>query len=375
VIDAISTYLRDSYVQTGAGYDRSRQAGAVVAAAHSMVERLLGAEGIGTAILGASSTQLCHLLAHCYRELLRPGDEIVLAECGHEANIGPWVQLEREGVTIRWWRHGGDPSGCPLPALDALLNARTRLVCFPHVSNLLGGVVDIVEVSRRARAVGARTVVDGVAFVPHRPCDVAAWGCDWYIYSTYKVYGPHMGALFGRHEALAELRPPNHFFIPRSAGAYAFELGGASHEGCAGLLGLRDYLTFLAGGPEGVESFDRAIAVEAFRRMESLERPLQGQLIEGLQAIPGISILGPASWGTERVATVSFVHDRVSSSAIAAEAHRRGVGIRHGHAYAHRLVTLLGLDPADGVVRVSAVHYTSPDEIDRALQAIRSAVE
>jgi len=377
VIDAIGGYLRRRYVQTGAGYARSREAGSVVSAAHAWIERLLGGEGAGLAILGASTTQLCHLLARSMGRRLSRGDEIVLAECGHEANIGPWLELERDGIVIRWWRADGDSFGCPLPALDALLSSRTRLVCLPQVSNLLGGVVDVAEVTRRAHAAGAQVVVDGVAFAPHRPCDLSAWGCDWYLFSTYKVYGPHMGVLFGSHHRLAELHPPNHFFIPREAGAYAFELGGACHEGCAGLLGLGAYLTFLAGGAPASaleELPDRAVVRSAFERMAALEMPIQRQLIEGLRSIEGISIIGPDTFGPERVSTVSFVHDRVPAREIAAEAHRRGIGIRHGHAYAYRLVRALGLDPADGVVRISAVHYTASEEIDRALVAVGAAV-
>lgn len=388
VIEAIAGYLRNAYVQTGAGYRRSRQAGEVVEAAHAWIERLLGGEGVGRAILGASTTQLCHLLAGCHRRLLRPGDEIVLAECGHEANIGPWLALAEDGAVIRWWRAEDDPTGCPLQALDPLLCPRTKLVCFPHVSNLLGAVVDVAEVTRRAHAAGAKVVVDGVAFAPHRPMDVAAWGCDWYVYSTYKVYGPHMGALFGRHEALAELPSPNHFFIPKERTAYRFELGGVSHEGCAGLLGLRAYLAILAGesSPEGAsrspeELFDpqrgdvaRPTVVRAFEHMAELEMPLQRHLVDGLRAIPGLRIVGPDSWGPERVATASVVHSSVPSRAMVAEAHRRGVGIRHGHAYAHRLVEALGLDPEDGVVRLSAVHYSTIEEVDQALLSIRAAV-
>ena len=374
VIEAMAAYMRGSFVQTGAGYALSQRAGETVAAAHAWVNRIVGGEAVGSVILGPSSTQLCHLLAGCYRSRLAPGDEIVIAECGHEANIGPWVALERQGVVIRWWRAGDDPTGCPLAALDTLLGPRTRLLCVPHASNLLGGVVDVAEVTRRAHAVGARVVVDGVAFAPHRPMDVAAWGCDWYIHSTYKVYGPHMGALFGRHEAIAELDGPNHYFIPRTSVPYVFELGGACHEGCAGLLGLREHLAFLAGSDQAPADVDRATTVRAFEAMAELEAPLQRRLVEGLSRLPGVRIIGPPTFGPERVATVSFVHERVPSRTIAAQAHRRDIGIRHGHAYAHRLVKALGLDPDDGVVRISAVHYSTLEEIDQALDAVKEAI-
>ncbi len=378
VADAIRRYMLNDYVQLGAGYDVSARATKNVDDAHAFINQVMNGERSGATLLGPSTTQLCHMLAGCYRRLLRPGDEIIVAECGHESNIGAWLALTDIGVRIRWWNVGDDPTGCPLDALDDLLGPRTRLVCFTHVSNLLGGIVDVAEVARRAHSVGARVVVDGVAYAAHRAIDVDAWGCDWYVYSTYKVYGPHMAALFGRHEALDELTGPNHFFIPRDRIPYKFELGGASHEGCAGLLALRDYLAFLAGsdatGRAAAPSDERATIERAFEAMTELELPLQRRLVEGLVAIPGIRVLGPTTVGPERVATVSVVHDRVSAAAIAAAAHARGVGFRNGHMYAYRLCESLGVDLADGVVRISAVHYNTLDEIDRAVDAVKSAV-
>lgn len=382
VADAIRRYMLNDYVQLGAGYDVSVRATKNVDDAHAFINTVMNGDRSGATLLGPSTTQLCHMLAGCYRRHLRPGDEIIVAECGHESNIGAWLALTEIGVRIRWWNVGDDPSGCPLDALDELLGPRTRLVCFTHVSNLLGGIVDVAEVARRAHSVGARVVVDGVAYAAHRAIDVDAWGCDWYVYSTYKVYGPHMAALFGRHEAIDELTGPNHFFIPRDRIPYKFELGGASHEGCAGLVALRSYLAFLAGGDSqqpapttaSTTADDRAIIERAFEVMTELELPLQRRLIEGLSALPGVRLLGPTTFGPERVATVSFVHDRVPAASIAAAAHARGVGFRNGHMYAYRLCEALGVDLADGVVRISAVHYNSIEEIDRAVEAVRAAI-
>ncbi|HMN96905.1 MAG TPA: aminotransferase class V-fold PLP-dependent enzyme [Phycisphaerales bacterium] len=376
VIEAMALYLRSRYVQLGAGYPRSEQAAALVEAAHRWMETFVGGSGHGSAILGPSSTQLLHMLAGCWGRRLGEGDEIVVAESNHEANVGCWLRLIERGVRVRWWRVGGDPAGAALEGLDAVLGERTRLVCFPHVSNLLGGVIDVPEVARRARAFGARTVVDGVAFAPHRLIDVAALGCDWYVLSTYKVFGPHMALLFGTGEAIAELEGPNHFFIPRDRVPYVFELGGACHEGCAGLLGLAEHLRFLAGeAPRGCfEPALRATVRAAMDRVEALERPLQERLIERLGSVPGLRILGPMTAGPERVPTVSVVHDSVPSARLAAAAHAEGIGIRHGHMYSLRLCEALGIPATDAVCRISAVHYNTVDEIDRACAAIERAV-
>ena len=249
VAEAIRDYMLSSYVQLGAGYPTSQRATALVDKAHSFV-RLLMNGGEGAAILGSSTTALLHMLANCYRAALGPGRAVVVAETGHEANVGPWKHLAASGCELRWWKMDPESFSCPIEALDELLDDRVALVAFPHVSNLLGEIVDVAAITAKAHAAGARVVVDGVAYAPHRAMDVAAWDVDWYAYSAYKVYGPHMAALWGRRDALAELRGPNHFFVPDHDLPYKFELGGASHEGCAGLLGLADYLGFLAGSGE-----------------------------------------------------------------------------------------------------------------------------
>ena len=369
VADAIRGYMLNSYVQLGAGYDISTLSTETVALAHEFVNELFGGTTTGHAILGSSSTQLLTMLAECWRPLIRPGDEIVLAENAHEANVGPWLRLEEQGAVIRWWRVDRELMDCTLAGLDAVLSERTRLVAFPHVSNLLGAIAPLEPILARVHAVGARAVVDGVAYAPHRAMDVAAWNVDWYVYSTYKVYGPHMAALYGRHDAVDELTGPNHFFIPADEVPYKLEPGGVSHEGCAGLLGLRPYLGFLAGQPEHAAT-TRATVERAFERVERAETALQARLIERLAPIPGVRLVGPADADpATRVATVSFVHERRSSREIAVAANERGFGIRYGHFYAHRLCSRLAelgvLHGAeDGVVRVSMVHYNTADEID-----------
>jgi selenocysteine lyase/cysteine desulfurase len=263
---------------------------------------------------------------------------------------------------------------CRLEELQALLNDRTRIVAFPHVSNLLGEIVDVAAITKLAHAAGARVVVDGVAYAPHRAMDVKAWGVDWYAYSTYKVYGPHMGAMFGRDEAIAELTGPNHFFIPRDAVPYKFELGGASHEGCAGLLALREYLNVLASC-ERTEQINRATVDAAFEIMTSCELPLQRRLIDWLRSRRDVRIIGPAHGEASRVATVSFVHDRLTPREVAAAAHAQDIGMRSGHMYAYRLCEALGIDVGEGVVRISAVHYNTIDEIERLIATLGAAFD
>lgn len=388
VIDAMTRYMAESYVQLGGDYPESLAAAANVADAHDMVKLLLNAHGVGEVVLASSTTTLCHLLASCYEQSPRPErNEIVVCTAGHEANIGAWMRLADRGWVVREWRAEREPRGDEqgswriLPhTLRGLLSERTRLVAFPHVSNILGEIVDAAEVTAMAHSVGARVVCDGVAYVPHRAPDVARLGVDWYVFSTYKVYGPHAAALFGTREAFAELEGPNHSFIPRDRVPYKFELGGVNHESCAAINGLWEYLCFLAGeaGPTtrapGTLRHDRAIVERAFAAMERFELGAQSRLIGWLCSRPDVVIVGPAHAGPSRVPTISFVVPGRSSRELATRANRDGLAIRSGHFYSKRLIESVGLDPDDGVVRVSMVHYTSPAEITRLIEWLDRAL-
>jgi len=370
VANRIRDYMLGSYVQLGAGYELSQRATALVQEAHDFVRLLMGGQD-GEVILGPSTSALLQMLADSYSRVLEPGQEIIVAETGHEANVGPWVRMERAGMKIRWWKMDPEIFTCSLDHLDELLNERTAIVALPHVSNLLGEIVDVSAITGLAHECGARVVADGVAFAPHRAMDVAGWGVDWYAYSTYKVFGPHMGAMWGSAAALAELTGPNHFFIEDVP--YQFELGGVCHEGCAGILGLADYLKIVAEvGPE--TDLNRAEVEKAFEVMTACEQPLIGELISYLGSRSDVRILGPAHDGADRVGTISFVHSSKSSREITEHVDLSGVAIRHGHMYAYRLCEAAGLDPDDGVVRISLVHYNTLEEIDRLIGVLHEAL-
>ncbi len=396
VIDATRDYMTRSYVQLGADYDISRRATDTVRCAHAFAKVLVNAaddhdaspgRGSGEVALGPSSSVLCIMLANAYADALAAGTlptgrtEIVVCTAGHEANIGPWMRLASRGFTIREWPatqdHSPEGGGAwrILPStLAPLLSPRTALVAFPHVSNVLGEIVDLGEVCRLAHAVGARVVADGVAFAPHRAIDIRASNVDWYVFSLYKVYGPHMAALYGRRDAFAELTGPNHYFIGKDDIPYKFEPGGVSHEAAAAFNALWDYLCFLAGEtpPDtgGISAPRRPVIERAFARMAALERPLQERLLGYLSRKPGVTIAGTADAGENRVPTIAFTREGRSSAAIARAANARALGFRYGHFYSKRLIEQMKLHPDEGAVRISLVHYNSPGEVDRLIETL-----
>jgi len=372
VADRIRDYMVSSYVQLGAGYALSQTATNTVDEAHDFVRMLFNGKD-GEVILGPSTSALLQMLATSYSKVLTPGDEIIVAQIGHEANVGPWKKLADFGIKLVWWEMDPTDFTTPIGRLEDLLSDRTALVAFPHVSNLLGEILDVPAITSMVHEAGARVVVDGVAFSPHRAMDVDAWGVDFYVYSTYKVYGPHMAAMWVSSSALDELQGPNHFFIPDDEVPYKFELGGVCHEGCAGILGLRDYLEFLAGvGEPG--TLDRPAVERAFEIMTACELPAQRRFIEYLQSRSDVRIIGPNHGASSRVGTISFVHDSKTSREITEVVDASGIAIRHGHMYAYHLCESLGMDADDGVVRVSLVHYNTPEEIERLIEVLDRAL-
>lgn len=369
-MDRVTSFFEHGYVQTGAGYPAADIADKVTHEAKTFANILMNGEGIGGTLIGPSTTSLLHRLSDSMAHGIKPGDEIVVSVANHEANIGPWLKLEAHGAKIVWW--GIDPK-TGLSSLDDLtkcVNQRTKIVAFAHTSNLVGDIADAKAIATIARSVGAKVVADGVAFAPHQAIDVAAWGVDYYAISCYKVYGPHIGLLYGRADAWAGLRGPNHYFIPENSFPWKFELGCQPYELLAGLLGTRDYLVALA--PEQTDA--RFQVTAAFQTIRQNELPAQKAIQDFLAQRDDLRLIG-ANAGDERHPTFSFVHDRLSSDVVARRVNAQGVGIRCGHMYAKRLCEALGVAPEPGVVRVSAVHYNGEEDTNRLLAALKSALD
>ncbi len=354
VADRVRDYLLSTNVQIGASYEISARASARVAAAADAAARFMGAQP-GEVVLGSSTTQLLHNLAFAMRDELRAGDEVVITSADHEANVGAWRRLASRGVIIKTWRIDPETWRLEPRGLEPLLGPRTRLVAFTHATNLLGTLHDVAAITRLAHAYGARVCVDGVAYAPHRAIDVAAWDVDYYVFSFYKVYGPHIAALYGKRELLARLANVNHDFIFEAP--YKLQPGGVNFE-----------LTY---GLEGVFAYMAALGAGAFERIAAHEERLAARLLDYLSGKKNVRILGERlSDRARRVPTVSFTVQGCTPEQVVLAVDPRGVGIRHGDFYAKGLVQELGLETRGGVVRVSAVHYNTVDEIDRAITAL-----
>ncbi|KAI6785587.1 uncharacterized protein J7T54_005921 [Emericellopsis cladophorae] len=351
VITSITDYLTNNNVQLGASYHVSQRSTSRFGKAFEAGARYINANQ-DEVVFGSSTTQLFRNLSYVLN--FQPGDEIVVSMIDHEANIAPWVALaKRQELVLKWWR----PSGRENPNLYAgslypLLSRRTKLVACTHASNILGYVHDIKSITAAAHSVGALVCVDGVAYAPHRPINVKDLGVDFYAFSWYKVFGPHIAMLYGSWRAQQHLGSLGHFFNPQTSLDNKLGMSGASYELAQAVPEVVDYLI-----PSGAES--------RFKNIAQHEWELHSILVKTLQEFQHVTIygLGDNSPAT-RLATVSFTVEGWDSKALvlAVEA-ESNYGIRWGSFYSERLVRdVLGLGP-EGVVRVSMVHYNSVEEI------------
>ncbi|MBN2491732.1 MAG: cysteine desulfurase-like protein [Planctomycetes bacterium] len=375
VADRIRDYLLHTNVQLGATYAVSQEAEARVRAGRVAAAALMNAAGPENVVLGPSTTALLRRLAEAVAGTLGENDEIIVTNCDHEVNIGPWVRLAATGPRLKVWKVRAETHELELEDLDRLMTERTRLVCFTHVSNIFGTLNPLRDIVRHVHARGARVCVDGVACAPHRRVDVTGWDVDYYVLSFYKLYGPHQAALYVRPGLEEDLANLNHFFL---AGAFPARLepGSVNYELVAGLPAIVEYFEELAahaGAGAGAAPGEKLAA--AFEAIAAHEATLQRRLLAFLATRPRVRVIGRTSADpAARVPTVSFVREGTDSATIPARLDAHRIGIRYGHFYAYRLIDDLGLAAQNGVVRVSLVHYNTLEEVDALIRGLEEVL-
>jgi cysteine desulfurase family protein (TIGR01976 family) len=377
VVDRISEYLLTSDVQLGASYAISQLAGDRVAKAALAMATLINAKSPSEVVMGSSTTLMIQILSLCISKTWSPGDEVIVTNCDHEANIGAWVNLEKQGIKIKVWRINPDTLQLHLEDLEPLLSNRTRLVAFTHASNVLGTINPVKEITQLVHSYGAKVCIDGVAYAPHRLVDVQALDVDFYAFSFYKVYGSHYALLYGKQEHLLAMPGINHYFIKQTDIPYKFQLGNVNFELSYGMLGLCDYLSELAQLHYGEQTAPdlRSQMVQAYDLMSAHEDVIGDRFLNYLTSKPNVRIIGqPQTNRDSRVPTISFVVEGIHSETIPLQIDKHNIGIRFGDFYAKRLIEDLGLDKQGGVVRVSMVHYNTLEEVDRLIEALETVL-
>jgi len=366
-IEWLDRFYRQTKVQPYYDFPASATGGEQMDAAKQRMASWLNV-GADELHFGPSSSQNTYVIAQALRQELKPGEEVIVTNQDHEANIGVWSRLEDEGIVVREWRV--DPETAELHPMDleALLSPRTRAVAFTHCSNVVGSINPVREITDLIHDSGALAIVDGVSFCPHGLPDIPSLGADIYLFSLYKVYGPHLGAMYMSRELNAELPYQGHFFNAQKPEA-RFMPAGPDHAQIASVNGVIDYMEAVYqhhhGGGAAVEQQAAAVR-ELFREQETA---LLQPLLDFLSGHPGVRLIGKERAGA-RAPTVAFTVQGHRSPELAVKLADRGLGVGVGHFYAYRLVEALDIDTDDGVLRTSFVHYTSPGEINQLLNAL-----
>ncbi|MEM9133104.1 MAG: aminotransferase class V-fold PLP-dependent enzyme [Actinomycetota bacterium] len=373
-VDALNHFYLHTKVQPYGPYPASAAGAEAMDRSRRRWAEALGA-AVDEVVFGPSTTANTYVLANALAPSLGPGVRVVVTNQDHEANTGAVRRVaEAAGAEVVEWRVDPVTGLLDLDRLVPLLTPTTAVVTMPHCSNIVGVENDVATVAALVHEVGARLVVDGVSYAPHGLPDVAALGVDVYLFSLYKVYSVHQGVMVVRNGWIDELPNQGHGFNAAYP-AKRLAPAGPDHaqEGAAGAV--LDYVEELHRHHGGSPDDDLAAATRAVSaRWQAHERELLAPLLATLSELDGIRLLGPATTDgpTHRCPTVAFVPLAREPEAVAAALVDHGIMAGAGDFYANRVLSGLDVDPDRGVVRVSFVHYTSVDDIDRLSVALRA---
>ena len=364
VVEAMSDYLYHHNANTHWAYPTSEETDAIIESSRGVLADLLNASP-NEIVFGANMTTLTFHLARTLGRGYVSGDEIVVTELDHHANVAPWRELEKErGVKVRTVKMIPESGQLDWDDFERQLNKRTKLIAIGAASNALGTINDIPRATQMAHSLGASIFVDAVHYAPHELIDVRDWDCDFLSCSAYKFYGPHIGILYGRSDLLASLDFPKLIPAPDTAPECA-ETGTQNHEGIAGAAAAVEFLASLASGPT---RRDRLRA--AFAGLHQRGRDLLEQFWSGLTSIDGVRIYGPP-FDAPRTPTIAFTVNGIPSIDVAKKLAREGIFASNGDFYAATVIERLGLGE-DGVVRAGCACYTTSEEIKRLVEGLES---
>lgn len=363
VIDAIVAAYKLGVGNTGGAFPASLRSGEIVAETRRAVADLTGGVATGV-VLGPNMTTLTYRFASAIVKAWGPGDEVVLSQLDHDANVRPWVQAASDvGATVRWAKVDPATGSLPSEQYAELVGPRTRLVAVTAASNVLGTRPDVAAITAIAHEVGALTYVDGVHATHHGPIDVAALGADFYATSAYKWCGPHVGAVIADPALLESLRPEK--LLPATDDVpERFEIGTPPFADYAGVTAAVDHLAGIAASAHGSRRERLSASMSA---IENYEKQLFSILLSGLEEMRHVTLYGSAA---DRAPTAFFTVEGYTPEAVAESLARERINVWHGDNYAWEVTGALGIRDSGSAVRAGIVHYNDYSDVDRLLGGI-----
>jgi cysteine desulfurase family protein (TIGR01976 family) len=363
VVDGMADYLIHHNANTHWGYPTSAETDAAIAGARQALADFFNASPREVAF-GNNMTTITFHVSRALGRQWGPGDEVVVTDLDHQANVAPWRALARErGVTVRSVPFDPETGELVMSELERAVTAKTRLVAIGAASNALGALSPVRDAARLAHAKGALCFIDAVHYAAHQVIDVKAMECDFLVCSPYKFYGPHTGVVYVQADVMAALDVPKLDPAPDTI-PDRVETGTQNHEGIVGSGAAVEFLASLARGATRRERLVRAMS-----GLHARGDVLLARLWSGLTGIRGVRCYGPLP-GRPRTPTVSFVVGGVPSADVARSLAREGVFASNGSFYATTVLERLG-HTHDGLVRAGCACYSTEEEVDRLLDGVR----
>ena len=371
VIKHLNNFMTSTKVQPYAEFDISAIAGNNMDKATELFAEMINARK-DEIIIGASTTMNMYVLSNAMKHFIKPGDEVIVTNQDHEANIGAWRRLESYGAVIKEWKINTENAELEIEDLKALLTNKTKIVAVTHCSNIVGSINNLQSIAKLVHEYNAFLVGDGVSYAPHGLPNVKDLDVDFYTFSLYKTYGPHLGLLYGKKEILNQLPNQNHEFLEGDV-PYTLNPGGPNHEELSCLVGIYEYFNNLYNHHFPDENNTLRKKIEKINELISNhEEQIANPLLEYLNSRNDIKLIGKKKIENKnRAPTIAFTFVNQSSKKISDQLVKNGIATRNDNFYAWRCLKALGIDVDDGVVRTSMVHYNTHEDVEKLISVLK----
>ncbi len=370
VIDHLNSFMTSTKVQPYASYDMSDIAGKKMDRATQLFANMINAQK-NEIIIGSSTTMNMYVLSNAMKHFLNPGDEIIVTNQDHEANIGAWRKLKDHGAIIKEWQLNPKNGELEIEKLKSMLSNKTKIVAVTHCSNIVGSINDLKTIANLVHQYDAFIIGDGVSYAPHGLPDVKDLDVDFYAFSLYKTYGPHLALLYGKKEILNQLPNQNHEFLEGEV-PYTLNPGGPNHEELTCLIGIYEYFNNLYNHHFQKQDTSIRSKIEKINDLIAKhEETISNPLLKYIDSRDDIDLIGKKIiLEKNRAPTIAFTFTNLTSLYVSEKLVKNGIATRNDNFYAWRCLKALGIDTNDGVIRTSIVHYNTSEEVKKLIEAL-----
>ena len=368
VINKLTEFMTSTKVQPYADYPMSKIAGENMDKATKLFANMINSKENEILIGGSTSINL-YVLSNALKKFISPGDEIIVTNQDHEANISPWRRLEGVGAKIIEWQFNLDNFELEYSTLEKIINPKTKIIAVTHCSNIIGSINNVKKITELAHKNNIIVIADGVSYAPHGFPDVKELDVDFYTFSLYKTYGPHLALLYGKEEILKELPNQNHEFL-NGKYPYTINPGGPNHEELVSLIGIYEYFEGLYNHHFQDKRITVSNKIKKINELISLhEEEIANPILKYLDDSENFKLIGKNKISNKnRAPTISFTSKKMSSKMLSKKLVDNQIATRNDNFYAWRCLKALGIDADDGVVRISLAHYNNIEETKKLIK-------